>query len=149
MNSSARLRLCALACAAPLAFAASASASTAPVVKSVTPMKLKVGEKLTVKGSGFIPGKGKTRVFFVRRGGGTAFARAASATRTKLVVVVPAQLDKVLNGRSARVRIRISDKVRGAELLQFEQLGASPVYAALAEDTRTLSDSASFIISGL
>ncbi|MDX6585257.1 MAG: hypothetical protein QOI10_4441, partial [Solirubrobacterales bacterium] len=34
---------------------ASAASSTAPVVKSISPMSLHVGEKLTVKGSGFLP----------------------------------------------------------------------------------------------
>jgi hypothetical protein len=93
--------------------AGASAASTAPVVKSISPTKLKVGEKLTVKGSGFIAGKGKTRVFFVRSGGGTAFARADSATKTKFVVTVPAQLDKVLNGKTSRIRIRVLAKKFG------------------------------------
>jgi hypothetical protein len=92
-----------------LAFSASASAksSPAPVIKSISPMTLTVGEKLTIKGKYFTPGKGKTRVFFVRRGGGTAFARAEKATKTKLVVTLPAQLDKVLNGKPSRVLVRV------------------------------------------
>jgi hypothetical protein len=94
--------------------AGASAASKAPVVKSISPMKLKVGEKLTVKGSGFIPGKGKTRVFFVRRGGGTAFARVNSATKTKFVVTVPAQLDKVLKGKAARVQLRVLAKKFGS-----------------------------------
>jgi hypothetical protein len=92
---------------------ASAASSTAPVVKSISPMSLHVGEKLTVKGSGFLPGKSKTRVFFVRPGGGTAFARAEQASRTKLVVTLPAQLDKVLNGKASRVQIRVLGKKFG------------------------------------
>ncbi|WP_224360457.1 cyclic peptide export ABC transporter [Hyalangium versicolor] len=55
----------------------------------------------------------------------------------------------IVEGIVSRVRVRISDKVRGADLMHFEQLGAAPVYAALAEDTRTLSDSASFLISSM
>jgi hypothetical protein len=114
MNSRVLLCLAALACAL-LAFAASASAKSvpAPVVKSISPMKLKVGEQLTVKGKGFIPGKRKTRVFFVRRGGGTAFARADKATKTKLVVTLPDQLDKVLDGKPARIQIRVLAKKFG------------------------------------
>src|SRR4051794_15954064 len=99
-----------------LVLSASASAATkppAPIVSSVSPMHLKVGEKLTVKGKNFIPGKGKTRVLFVRKGGGAAFARASSATKTKLVVTLPAQLEKVLNGKSARVQIRVLAKKFG------------------------------------
>ena len=55
----------------------------------------------------------------------------------------------IVEGIITRVRIRISEKVRGAELPHFEQIGASPIYTALAEDTRTLSDSASFLVSSL
>ena len=97
-----------------LATAASASAATpTPVVKSVSPLNVKVGEKLTVKGSGFVAGKGKTRVFFVRRGGGTAFARSNSGSKTRFVVTVPAQLDKVLKGKAARVQLRVLGKKFG------------------------------------
>jgi hypothetical protein len=97
-----------------LVFSATASAakkqSVAPEVSSISPLALKVGEKLTIKGKNFIPGKNKTRVFFVRRSGGIAFARAESATRTKLVVTLPAQLDKVLAGKAARVQVRVLAK---------------------------------------
>jgi hypothetical protein len=83
------------------------------VITSISPTRVNVGEKLTVKGKNFTPGANKTRVFFVRRGGGTAFARAETASKTKLVVTVPAQLDKVLKGKSARVRLRILTKKFG------------------------------------
>src|SRR4051794_13434297 len=94
--------------------ALAAKKSPAPTVTSVSPMRLKVGETLTVKGKNFIPGKGKTRVLFVRKNGGAAFARANSATKTKLVVTLPAQLDKVLAGKTARVQIRVLAKKFGA-----------------------------------
>jgi hypothetical protein len=107
MNSRVLLCLGALVCAL-LAFTASASASTkAPVVKSISPLQANVGDTLTIKGSNFLPGKGKTRIFFMKRGRGTAFARAATATRTTLTVVVPAQLDKILAGKPARVQVRV------------------------------------------
>src|SRR3954468_10591829 len=92
------------------ALAAKKKPVTAPTVTGVSPMRLAVGEKLTVKGKNFIPGKGKTRVLFVRKGGGAAFARAESATKTKLVVVLPSQLEKVLGGKSARVQLRVLGK---------------------------------------
>jgi hypothetical protein len=104
--------LSALLCLAPAATAAKKK-SPAPEIKSISPLAVKVGEKLTVKGKNFVPGKNKTRVFFVRHGGGTAFARAESATRTKLVVTVPAQLDRVLDGKAARIQIRVLGKKFG------------------------------------
>src|SRR3954463_9953840 len=99
-----------------LVLSASAFAATkpsAPTVSSVSPMRLKVGETLTVRGTNFIPGKGKTRVLFVRKGGGAAFARAQSATKTKLVVILPPQLEKVLGGKSVRVQLRVLAKKFG------------------------------------
>src|SRR3954467_13876205 len=93
--------------------ASAAKRPPTPEIKSISPLAVKVGEKLTVKGTNFVPGKSKTRVFFVRRGGGTAFARADTATRTKLVVTIPAQLDKVLAGKAARVQIRVLTKKFG------------------------------------
>lgn len=108
MNSRALLGLSALPCAllalAPTAFA---KTTPAPVVKSITPLKANVGDTLTIKGTGFTPGKGKTRVFFMKRGRGSTFARAASATKTTLTVVVPAQVDRILNGSSSRIQIRL------------------------------------------
>src|SRR3954468_16837729 len=118
-----------------LAFAPGAVAAKkktpAPEIKSISPLALEVGDKLTVKGKNFLPGKNKTRVFFVRRGGGTAFARAEKATRTKLVVTVPAQLDKVLGGKSARVQLRVLAK-------RFGKLSAakrSPIVSPAAAGT--------------
>lgn len=113
MNTRTLLCLGASLCAM-LASAATAEAATKPpVVRSVSPLKLAVGQKLTIRGKYFTPGKGKTRVFFVRRGGGTAFARTDSGTKTKIVVTVPAQMDKVLKGKPARVRIRVLTKKFG------------------------------------
>src|SRR4030088_743408 len=108
MNSRVLLCLCALACAL-LASTGSTSAATtkAPVVKSISPLQIHVGETLTITGSGFTPGVGKTRIFFMKRGRGTAFARAATATKTKLTVIVPAQVDKILNDSPPRVQIRV------------------------------------------
>jgi hypothetical protein len=115
-----------------LAFSAGASAATlAPTVSSVSPMKLKVGEKLTVKGKNFIPGKGKTRVLFVRKGGGAAFARAESATKTKLVVTVPAQLEKVLAGKATRVQLRVLGKKFG----KLSAVSKSPIVSPAAAGT--------------
>lgn len=113
---------------------ASASAATttpAPTVSSVSPMNLKVGEKLTVKGKNFIPGKGKTRVLFVRNGGGAAFARAESATKTKLVVTLPPQLEKVIAGKAARVQLRVLGKKFG----KLSAASKSPIVSPAAAGT--------------
>jgi hypothetical protein len=114
MNSR-RVVLClgALSSALLVASAPASAATQLPVIKSISPMKLKVGEKLTLKGQYFLGGKGKTRIFFVRGRGGAAFAKSDSGTTTKLVVTLPAQLDNVLKGKTARIQIRVLAKKFG------------------------------------
>lgn len=101
--------------AAALIFALPASAATkGPVVKSVSPLKLKVGQKLTLHGRGFVPGKHKTRVTFVRvNGKGVATAAADKGSRTKVVVTVPVSLNTLLAGKSARFKLRVLAKRYG------------------------------------
>jgi hypothetical protein len=124
-----------------LVFSASALAATkkppAPTVSSVSPMHLKVGEKLTVRGNNFIPGKGKTRVLFVRKGGGAAFARAQSATTTKLVVILPPQLEKVLGGKAVRVQLRVLAKKFGKLSARSKSPIVSPAVATGGDDPGT------------
>ena len=108
------LPLCA-SLATALVFTTTAQAAKAPVVKSVSPMTVSVGEKLTIKGRNFVPGKGKTKVFFVRvKGKGVATASATRATRRKVVVIVPVTLNDALAGGKARFKLRVLGKKFGA-----------------------------------
>jgi hypothetical protein len=111
MNSR-RVVLClgALSSALLVASAPASAATHEPVIKSISPLKLKVGEKLTIKGKYFLAGKGKTRIFFVRGKGGAAYAKSDSGSTTKLVVTLPAQLDKVIGGKTVRIQIRVLAK---------------------------------------
>ena len=86
-----------------------ASKSGTPTIKSVSPMSIKVGEKLTITGKNFKPGTGKTRVFVLRVGGGGAtWALADSATKSKLTVTVPDKLNTLLRaGQPTRFHIRL------------------------------------------
>ena len=113
MTRRAVLPLCA-SLATALVFSTTAQAAKAPVVKSVSPLNVGVGQKLTLKGRNFVPGKGKTKVFFVRvKGRGVATAAATSATRRKVVVVVPATLNNALAGQQARFKLRVLAKKFG------------------------------------
>jgi hypothetical protein len=107
-------RLLLLACAALLVLPAAGQAASVPPatpkVKSVSPLKLAVGERLTIRGSGFIAGKRKTTVVFKRDGRRAVFAKSESGTRTKLVVRVPSQLLSFLgtkNGLPTATRFRV------------------------------------------
>src|SRR3954454_22584869 len=100
----------ALLATALLACAGSASASSkAPVITKISPLRLKVGEKLTISGKNFLVGKNKNKVFFLRVGhAGAAWVRAEKATKTKITVTVPANLQKLLpSSGSARFQIRV------------------------------------------
>jgi hypothetical protein len=123
------LPLCA-SLATALVFSTTAQAAKAPVVKSVSPMNVSVGEKLTIKGRNFVPGKGKTKVFFVRvKGKGVATAAASRASRTKVVVVVPVTLNDALAGEKARFRLRVLGKKFG----KWTPTGNSPVVASVSD----------------
>src|SRR2546423_2381322 len=50
-----------------------ASKKVQPTVKQVSPLNLKVGQQLTVTGKNFVPGK--TKVYFLRSGGGVAIVK--------------------------------------------------------------------------
>ena len=92
------------------------SKSKAPVVTKISPMKLKVGQKLYIYGKNFLPGKGKTKVFFLRVGHqGAAWVRSSTGTKTKLVVTVPATLNKLIppSGQATRFQIRVLAKSFG------------------------------------
>jgi hypothetical protein len=106
------LAAAALACAGP----ASAS-SKAPVIKKISPLRLKVGQKLTITGKNFLPGKHKSKVFFLRVGKpGAVWVRADKGTKTKLTVTVPSTLQKLLptDGSAARFQLRVLTKRFGS-----------------------------------
>ena len=84
------------------------SSVPAPVVTSVTPLKTNVGQKLTILGKNFTPGKNQTKVFFLRQGGGITSASAEFATKTRLVVTIPETVTPLLRGTGrTRFQIRI------------------------------------------
>jgi hypothetical protein len=139
MTRRALLPLPALLIAALVAAVPAAAASKAPVVKSISPKKVKVGKKLTIRGRNFLPGKGKTRVFFVRvKGKGVAAAAAKSGTRTKVVVIVPNALNAILKGKSARFKVRVLGKRFGA----WSKARKSPVIVSTGDGSNGSSSPA-------
>jgi hypothetical protein len=86
----------ALSAAAVLAFPAGTAvakkAPKYPVVTKVTPMKVGVGDLMTISGKGFRAGKNKNTIVFKRSGQRAVFVKAESATTTKLTLHVPLKL---------------------------------------------------------
>ena len=92
------------------ATAGAATKSSIPKVTSVAPMKLKIGDRLTIKGSGFLKGKNRNTVVFKASGQRAVFVKAESATATKVVVKVPSKLltfFKVKAGDSVATRFQL------------------------------------------
>ena len=90
-----------------------------PAVKSIVPMNAQVGEKLTINGTNFLSGKGKTKVYFLREGGGVAWVPSDSGSKTRLIVTVPEKLIPLLRGtpenrEPTRFQIRLLTKRFGA-----------------------------------
>ena len=71
-----------------VANAASKKKPVYPTISSISPRKLTIGEKLTIKGAHLSAGKAKSSVAFYRPGKPVVFVKADSVTSTKVVVTV-------------------------------------------------------------
>lgn len=118
------------AVAAPVAAHAATTKKPAasPVVRSAAPTTLKIGQRLTIKGRNFIPGRRKNTVVFKRDGRRAIFVRADRATATEMTVVVPDKLERFLSVQAGapqvtRFRLRVLSR-RFAR--RFTPLASSP-----------------------
>ncbi|MEY2932670.1 MAG: hypothetical protein RL033_3419 [Pseudomonadota bacterium] len=59
------------------------------------------------------------------------------------------QTSKVVESIIRKVRLRVTDRLRHAELPGFEQLGRTPIYTVLAQETQTMSEAARLLIGAL
>jgi len=103
--------------------------SKAPVITKISPLRLKVGQKLYIYGKTFISGKRKNKVFFLRVGHqGAAWVRADKATRTKITVTVPPTVRKMIpdSGAATRFQIRVLAKSFG----KVSKASRSPLISA-------------------
>jgi hypothetical protein len=115
-------RLLALAtlCLAALPAASALSArrsATAPVISSVGPKDVSVGDTLTIRGRNFLAGAKRNTVVFTRDHGPAVSVKAGRATRKKIEVVVPASLAIT---RSTRFGVRV--RARGSSALKRKVL---------------------------
>ena len=125
------LGLAAVLLSAPAAFAKKskrAKASKLPAVKTVSPMRVKVGGTLTLRGKNFKRSKRRNTVIFRAPSGRTAFAKPVRSSRKKLVVKVPAGLEALLSTRDdAPVATRFKIRVLSGKFSKFTTRGQSPV----------------------
>ena len=86
--------LAAVLVAAPAALAAS---GPAPTITRVKPMRVSVGNLITISGKNFKAQRNRNTVIFRAPNGRTAFAKPRRSTTRKLVVRVPAAVARTLN----------------------------------------------------
>jgi hypothetical protein len=117
----------ALAAASLLAPAAANAATKKkavyPTVSSISPRKLKIGDKLTVRGAHFKPGKGQSSVAWYHAGKPVVFTKADTATSTKLVITVPTKVAILLAKKddkqtATQLRIRVVGSKMGQKWTQ-------------------------------
>src|SRR2546426_3251236 len=72
-----------------------------PTIRKVSPLDVKVGQQLTITGKNFVPKK--TKVYFLRSGGGVAIVKPDVTTKTRLVVTVPNGVLNLLKTSGAKL----------------------------------------------
>jgi hypothetical protein len=115
----------------PAASAAKKQAST-PAISRVLPMRLGVGETLTIRGKNFSTNRKRNTVIFRAPSGRTAFAKPTKASKTKLVLVVPGAVSRLLGkvaGSSAPTRFSL--RVLSGTFSKFTSRRLSPVITGL------------------
>jgi hypothetical protein len=125
LASAAVLLIPAAASAAPANKGAKASA---PTITRVTPMRLRVGAALTIRGRHFKPARAKNTVIFRSPDGRSAFAKPRRASRTKLVVLVPAAVARLVARSAGTPRpTRFKLRVLAGTFSKFTPRRLSPV----------------------
>jgi hypothetical protein len=126
------LALAASLVAVPTALAAS---GPAPSITRVTPMRVSVGNLLTIRGSHFKARRLRNTVIFRGPDGRTAFAKPRRATTTKLVVRVPAAVARLLRVSGSRQRpTRLKLRVLSArKFSKFTSRRLSPVVTGVGD----------------
>lgn len=125
------LALAALGLAAPAAMAAT---GPAPTITRVKPMRVSVGNLLTITGSHFKARRLKNTVIFRGPDGRTAFAKPRRATTRKLVVRVPAAVARLLRVSNSRQRpTRMKLRVLSGQFSKFTSRRLSPVITGLGD----------------
>ncbi|HET8821749.1 MAG TPA: IPT/TIG domain-containing protein [Thermoleophilaceae bacterium] len=129
------LTICLLALAAALVAAPAATAAGAtPTIKRVTPMRVSVGNLLTIRGSHFKAQRTRNTVIFRNSAGRTAFAKPRRAATSKLVVRVPAAVSRLLRVVGSRQRpTRLKLRVLAGKFSKFTTRRLSPVVTGVGD----------------
>lgn len=125
------LALSALLAAVP---AVASAATPEPSITRVTPMRVSVGNLLTIRGTNFKAKRSRNTVIFRGAEGRTAFAKPRSATRRKLVVRVPAAVSRLLRVVDSRQRpTRLRLRVLSGRFSKYTPRRLSPVVTGVGD----------------
>jgi hypothetical protein len=125
------LALAAALVAVPTALAAS---GPEPSITRVTPMRVSVGNLLTIRGTHFKARRLKNTVIFRGPDGRTAFAKPRRATTSKLVVRIPAAVSRLLRVSGSRQRpTRLKLRVLAGKFSKFTPRRLSPVVTGVGD----------------
>ncbi|HEX7292440.1 MAG TPA: hypothetical protein VF250_15075 [Conexibacter sp.] len=83
-----------------------------PVIKAVKPLRLQIGETLTIVGRHFLPGRARNTVVFFRDGAPAIFLRAGRASGTRMTVRLTSKLDRWLTVRNTGARAATRFRLR-------------------------------------
>jgi hypothetical protein len=136
----------ALLAAAPLASAAKSKVK--PQITRVTPMRISVGNLLTIRGRHFKSKARANTIIFRANNGRTAFAKPRRASSSKLVVRVPAAVSRLLTVKNSKQRpTRLKLRVLAGKFSDYTSRRLSPVVtgvgAADGGETLAACDSSS------
>ena len=124
------LAITALLAVAPVA----SSAAAEPKITRVTPMRVSVGNLLTIRGANFKPQRRRNTVLFRGAEGRTAFAKPIRATPRKLVVRVPAAVARLLRVVASRQRpTRLKLRVLAGKFSKYTPRRLSPVVTGVGD----------------
>jgi hypothetical protein len=129
-----------LAAAALLAVppVAGAAKGPTPTISRVTPMRVSVGNLLTIRGAHFKAQRSRNTVVFRNSSGRTAFAKPRRASSTKLVVRVPASVARLLSVANSKQRpTRLKLRVLAGQFSKFTPRRLSPVVTGLGDGDGT------------
>jgi hypothetical protein len=128
------LALSALALLVSAPAASAAAKRSTPQITRVTPMRISVGQLLTVRGRHFKARRKANTVIFRASNGRTAFAKPRRASRTKLVVRVPAAVSRLLTVRNSTQRpTRLRLRVLAGRFSKYTPRRLSPVVTGVGD----------------
>ena len=107
-RSIALLSLLTLLATAPLADAR----KPRPYVKSVSPLRVAVGDTMTIQGFYFRRGYAENTVVFIANDGRVSYVRSEHSTKTQLQVIVPKKIQRLLPTGSNGLRVPTKFRVK-------------------------------------